>query len=88
MSKETVLRCEVSDTEILNFNIFVPYKVQMRMLLNKKGLRFFGDGNIMAVITDEDPIPLGKVEWDYDISTGVTRYKQTIIDGGEDSETL
>jgi hypothetical protein len=67
----------VYDYEICEMTGPIPLSVQIRMLLEKRGIRFDDDGKLSSVI-NESPNPLGEIIVDRCVENGSTTYKQTI----------
>jgi hypothetical protein len=73
----SIVRAEVCDSDLLDFEVRVPFKVSLRLLLNKKGIKFADDGKLSS-IANEYPTPLGTLEWYHNYETQITHYKQTL----------
>lgn len=78
MSRLKIIEAQISPDDVLEFNSNVPFNVQYRLLLGKRGIRFADDGYLSSA-TNENPKPLGKIEKWLDPKTNVTHYKQTIL---------
>jgi len=68
-----------------SISISLPSEVQLRNLLNSKGMKFKDDGKPSSII-NRNPIPLGVVKVDRDYKTMSTHYKQTIETFGISNE--
>lgn len=70
-----ITKCKITDEELYNLRGPVPIPVQVRLLLNKRGIKFEDDGTV-SVIVNTNPQPLGRfVSW-RDAEGGCTYYKQ------------
>jgi hypothetical protein len=58
----------ITDAEMMAMKPPIPFTIQMRLLAEKRGMRFLDSGKISAVM-NENPIPLGEVIWRDDFET-------------------
>lgn len=74
---DKVVMCEITWNEIADMKLDIPFEVQIRLLLNKKGFKFEGDGH-PSLILNKSPRPLGEVICWRDYETGSIHYKQIL----------
>lgn len=59
--RERLVMCVITCKEIMDMRPPVPFEVQMRSLLNSRGVEF-EDDNKLSFISNLNPVPLGVLE--------------------------
>jgi len=76
-NKPKTLVYELTDETRYQLDKTISAAIQIRNILNDVGFKFLDD-NKLSSITNEAPIPLGRMTCYYDYSKLATIYKQTL----------
>ena len=72
-----IIYAELTDREMMAMKPPVPLPIQMRSLLEKRGIKFTDTGKIVSAI-NENPVPVGELTMWECLETGTRKFKQII----------